>query len=94
MDRLLAHTQFPLLNKTFPEKYSQGLGSLGNVKCPTTQSILKANRDYLNTEQAKYTKDQKPDSPHWQQLWKIADSRRAMSKAQSTLKEQKAPIQI
>jgi hypothetical protein len=58
----------------------------------TAQSILKANRDRLKTEQAKYTKDQNPNSAHWQQLWQMADRRREMSTAQSTLKEQKAAL--
>jgi hypothetical protein len=58
----------------------------------TAQSILKANRDRLKTEQAKYTKDQNPNSAHWQQLWQMADRRREMSTAQITLKEQKAAL--
>lgn len=33
------------------------------------QEILQANRDRVNTEQAKYTSDQNPNSPHWQKLW-------------------------
>jgi hypothetical protein len=54
----------------------------------TAQGILQSNRDRLDTQQQQYIQDQNPNSPHWRQLWQIAERHQALQQSQSRLTEQ------
>jgi hypothetical protein len=41
------------------------------------QSLLKVNKDHLNTEQAQYAQDKNPKSDRWSNLWQAEGKRRA-----------------
>jgi hypothetical protein len=53
----------------------------------TAQNILRANRDRLDLQQKQYSQDQNPNSPHWQQLWQVANQRRMLQQSRTTLRE-------
>jgi A nuclease family of the HNH/ENDO VII superfamily with conserved AHH len=48
------------------------------------QSLLKANKDRLDSEQTQYLKDKDPKSARWKDLWQAADQRREFQQKQAT----------
>jgi A nuclease family of the HNH/ENDO VII superfamily with conserved AHH len=48
------------------------------------QSLLKANKDRLNSEQTQYAQDKNPNSDRWQKLWQAADQRREFQRKEAT----------
>jgi Holliday junction resolvase RusA-like endonuclease len=69
------------INRLFPEKKFQA------DVAARAQSLLKANKARLNSEQKQYTQDNNPKSARWQQLWQAETKRREYQTQERAIKE-------
>jgi hypothetical protein len=53
------------------------------------QQLLQANRQRLANEQAKYSQNTNPNSPHWQQLWQMVGKRREFAQKERNLQAER-----
>jgi uncharacterized membrane protein len=58
------------------------------------QQLLQANRQRLANEQAKYSQNTNPNSPHWQQLWQMAGKRREFAQKERNLQAERDRISL